>query len=60
MSDDPVVKMYAAEAALMETREELEKVRRENDELRNQMAVNNLTKASEKFSIVSSFLVKFS
>ena len=55
MTDDPVLKMYEAQAELVEknqelnkTRKELEKVRRDYKELKNQMVVNNFTKAGEK------------
>ena len=49
MSDDPTFKMYEVQAELVETRQELERIRRENDELKNQMTANNLMKMGQTF-----------
>ena len=45
MSGDNTLQMYEAQAELIEVRQELEKIRRENDELKDQMTENHLINA---------------
>ena len=49
MSHDPNFETYEAQAELIEIKQELERVRRERDELKNLMTVNNLMNISQTF-----------
>ena len=45
MSDDPVFEMYEAQAELAEIKEKLERVQKENEELKKQIDFNTFTTA---------------
>ena len=49
MADDPTLKMYEAQAELVETRQELERIRRENDELKKERAVSHFMGTGQMF-----------
>lgn len=51
MSEDRM-KMYEAQAELVQTKEKLENVQREYDILKKEVAVNNLIKTGEHMRII--------
>ena len=55
MARDIAIRMYEFQGHLMEIKEELENIKKENDELKNQMTVNNLMKTGQKVKIASKF-----
>ena len=52
MVDDPVMEMYEAQAELILTKEELEKIRRENEELKNQITDDSSMKKGDILFVI--------
>ena len=59
MSNGSVIEINDVKIELIERNKELERIRKENEELKNQMAVNYLIKTCEKFKFAFRFSTNF-